>query len=65
MDLNIPSPLPERRDFRIGLIGSGFIVNDCHLPAYRKAGFNPVDEGDIVSFVLQMLSSPMLGLMHI
>ena len=29
-------------DLRIGIVGSGFIVNDCHLVAYRKAGFNPV-----------------------
>src|SRR5205085_9658145 len=42
MDLNIHSPLPRRKDFRIGVLGSGFIVNDCHLIAYRKAGFNPV-----------------------
>ena len=42
MDLNIHPPLPNRKDFRIGILGSGFIVNDCHLVAYRKAGFNPV-----------------------
>ena len=42
MDLNIHSPLPRRRDFRIGILGAGFIVNECHLVAYRKAGFNPV-----------------------
>lgn len=42
MDLRINPPLPGRRDFRIGVLGSGFIVNDCHLVAYRKAGFNPV-----------------------
>lgn len=42
MDLQIHSPLPKRKDFRIGIVGSGFIVNDCHLVAYRKAGFNPV-----------------------
>jgi predicted dehydrogenase len=42
MDLNIHSPLPQRKDWRIGILGSGFIVNDCHLVAYRKAGFNPV-----------------------
>src|ERR1051326_5548387 len=42
MDLNIHPPLPQRKDFRIGVLGSGFIVNDCHLVAYRKAGFNPV-----------------------
>jgi len=42
MDLNIHPPLPRRKNFRIGILGSGFIVNDCHLVAYRKAGFNPV-----------------------
>src|SRR6185369_742398 len=42
MELNIHSPLPQRKDFRIGILGSGFIVRDCHLVAYRKAGFNPV-----------------------
>jgi predicted dehydrogenase len=42
MDLSSPPPLPRRRDYRIGILGSGFIVNDCHLVAYRKAGFNPV-----------------------
>ncbi len=41
MNLHIHPTLPERRDFRIGILGSGFIVSDCHLPAYRKAGFNP------------------------
>src|SRR5947207_1681857 len=42
MELNISPPLPRRKDFRIGVLGSGFIVNECHLVAYRKAGFNPV-----------------------
>src|ERR1700757_2555439 len=41
MDLNIHPPLPQRKDVRIGILGSGFIVNECHLVAYRKAGFNP------------------------
>ncbi len=40
--LNIHAKLPQNKDQRIGIIGSGFIVKDCHLPAYRKAGFNPV-----------------------
>jgi len=39
MDLRIDPPMPRRRDFRIGVLGSGFIVNDCHLVAYAKAGF--------------------------
>jgi len=42
MDLQIQPPLPQKRDFRIGILGSGFLVNEGHLPAYRKAGFNPV-----------------------
>ena len=42
MELKLYPPLPARKDFRIGILGSGFIVNDCHLVAYRKAGFNPV-----------------------
>jgi predicted dehydrogenase len=33
---------PKRRDWRIGCLGSGFIMRDCHLVAYRQAGFNPV-----------------------
>jgi hypothetical protein len=41
MDLQIHPPLPQKRDFRIGILGSGFVVNEGHLPAYRKAGFNP------------------------
>jgi hypothetical protein len=39
MDLHIHPTLPVRRDWRIGVLGAGFIVNDCHLVAYRKAGF--------------------------
>jgi predicted dehydrogenase len=34
--------LPRRRDYGIGCIGAGFIMRDCHLVAYRQAGFNPV-----------------------
>src|ERR1051326_1425699 len=34
--------LPRRKDFRIGCIGAGFIMRDCHLVAYRQAGFTPV-----------------------
>lgn len=42
MDLHITPPPPPKKDYRIGILGSGFIVNDCHLPSYRKAGYNPV-----------------------
>ncbi|XBS68866.1 Gfo/Idh/MocA family oxidoreductase [Acerihabitans sp. KWT182] len=36
-----PPTLPRRKDYRIGIIGAGFIVEHCHLVAYKKAGFNP------------------------
>ncbi len=42
MHLDIHPKLPLRKEVRIGMVGAGFIVNDCHLVAYRKAGFNPV-----------------------
>ncbi|GHO99143.1 oxidoreductase [Reticulibacter mediterranei] len=35
-------PMPVRRDYPIAIIGAGSIVNDAHLPAYRKAGFHVV-----------------------
>jgi predicted dehydrogenase len=43
--LSFPShltPLPQDRSIGIGCIGSGFIMADCHLVAYRAAGLNPV-----------------------
>lgn len=42
MHLDVYPPMPQRKDFRIGILGSGFIVDCCHLVAYRKSGFNPV-----------------------
>jgi len=42
MELQVQPPLPKRKDFRIGVLGSGFIISDCHLVSYRKVGFNPV-----------------------
>ena len=41
MELDIGFPLPERKDYRLGILGSGVLARECHLPAYRKAGFNP------------------------
>ena len=40
--LSIRPVLPHRRDWRIGCVGAGFIMRDCHLVAYSDAGFNPV-----------------------
>lgn len=37
----LPAP-PRDRETPIGVIGSGFIMADCHLPAYRKHGLNVV-----------------------
>jgi predicted dehydrogenase len=43
MDLSLDylPQMPKRRDWRIGCVGAGFIMRDCHLLAYRNAGFNP------------------------
>ena len=42
LSLNYLPRLPKRKDFRIGCVGAGFIMRDCHLLAYQNAGFNPV-----------------------
>jgi predicted dehydrogenase len=34
--------MPRRKKVAIGCIGAGFIMADCHLVAYRQAGFHPV-----------------------
>src|SRR3954447_16516269 len=34
--------MPQDKSMPIGCIGSGFIMADCHLVAYRQSGFNPV-----------------------
>src|ERR1039457_6516338 len=38
--LNHMPPPPIRRDWRIGAIGSGFIMRDVHLVAYKKLGLD-------------------------
>ena len=38
LQLNPMPPPVLRRDWRIGAIGSGFIMRDVHLVAYRKLG---------------------------
>ena len=42
LSLDYLPKLPREKSIPIGCIGSGFIMADCHLVAYRKAGFNPV-----------------------
>src|SRR5437762_190879 len=42
LSLNYRPRLPRRKDAGIGCLGAGFIMRDCHLPAYRQAGFRPV-----------------------
>lgn len=38
MDFHIEAAMPKNMDFKIGIIGSGAIVRNCHLKAYRDAG---------------------------
>jgi predicted dehydrogenase len=42
LDLDYLPRLPKDRSVGIGCVGAGFIMADCHLVAYRAAGFNPV-----------------------
>lgn len=35
----VPDPKVRVRDYRIGCIGAGMIMSECHLAAYREAGF--------------------------
>ena len=44
IDLNLEHirPPAKKKDYRIGVVGAGFIVRDCHLVAYRNAGYNVV-----------------------
>ncbi len=44
IDLNLEHVRPpaKKKDYRIGVVGAGFIVRDCHLVAYRNAGYNVV-----------------------
>ncbi len=42
LDLDYQPVLGNKRDYGIGIIGAGGIVNAAHLPAYRKAGFNVI-----------------------
>ncbi len=37
----LPPPVPPG-DLGIGCVGAGFIMADCHLPAYRAAGYRVV-----------------------
>lgn len=40
--LNYLAELPSNKEIAIGCIGAGFVMADCHLVAYRRAGFNPI-----------------------
>ena len=39
-ELDYLPKFPDKTDYVIGCIGSGFIMRDVHLVAYNKAGFN-------------------------
>lgn len=42
LELEYRPRLPVNKSVGIGCIGAGFIMADCHLVAYRQAGFCPV-----------------------
>lgn len=47
-ELGIPGsiPLPERQDWRIGIVGFGGIARGAHAPSYRDVGWNIVAVAD-------------------
>ncbi len=47
--LDYKPKLPIKADYGIGVVGAGQIVNQAHLPAYRKAGFRVLAITDIDS----------------
>jgi len=44
---NYKPKLPDKSDYGIGVIGAGQIVNQAHLPAYKKAGFRVLAITDV------------------
>ena len=42
LDLDYGPKLGTKIDYRIGVIGAGFIMRDVHLVAYEEAGFDVV-----------------------
>jgi predicted dehydrogenase len=38
----VPDPLVRTKSYRIGAIGAGMIMAECHLAAYKEAGFQVV-----------------------
>jgi predicted dehydrogenase len=40
--LNYLPRMPQNKQVAIGCIGAGFIMDECHLVAYRNAGFYPI-----------------------
>ena len=42
LTINYLPQLPQNKTVGIGCVGSGFIMADCQLVAYRQVGFNPV-----------------------
>ncbi|MBJ6363841.1 Gfo/Idh/MocA family protein [Paenibacillus sp. GCM10012307] len=47
LDLDYKPALPNNRQMGIGIVGAGEIVESCHLPAYKMAGFKVVGIFDL------------------
>jgi NADH/NAD ratio-sensing transcriptional regulator Rex len=47
MDIDYKPKLPKNKSSGIGIVGAGAIVQACHLPAYRMAGFNIIGIYDV------------------
>jgi predicted dehydrogenase len=47
IDIDYKPRLPKNKSTGIGIVGAGAIVQACHLPAYRLAGFNVMGIYDV------------------
>lgn len=47
LDLDYKSKFPQDKTRGIGIVGAGDIVQACHLPAYRMAGFHVIGIYDV------------------
>lgn len=46
LELDYKPKVNSKHDYGIGIIGSGGIVQNVHIPAYKKAGFNIIGVND-------------------
>lgn len=56
LDLDYAPKLPKDKGMGIGIVGAGEIVDSCHMPAYRMAGFHVAGIYDLDATKAQRLA---------